>query len=265
MVVPSLSKNWREIVARNGPRVLILSSLTWVSSWCSTTGGYPVYRWNMAAACRLIALGAVIGATTAGLESTAQPHPCAWSRRIHETSPDRLEASTQWLRHPFGFGVFPLSADKAEAKRKKDMEVAAVREATALFKGAVKAEWDAAIEENVRRKELASQQAAAVAAAEQFSVLGSRGGRQGDQLGTSSGDAKGISLERKWQQIKALIRPGAMRHGHLSLRKIQLYPLRGPACPDCLKRGAKFCEPNCSPERHRSYLEEVCDAFSSLR
>ena len=82
-----------------------------------STGGYPVYRWNMAAACRLIALGAVIGATTAGLESTAQPHPCAWCRRIHETSPDRLEASTQWLRHPFGFGVCPLSADKAEAKR----------------------------------------------------------------------------------------------------------------------------------------------------
>ena len=46
-------------------------------------------------------------------------------------SAGKIEACTQWLRHPFGWGVFPLTPELAAAKRKKDAEVATVRYALA--------------------------------------------------------------------------------------------------------------------------------------
>jgi hypothetical protein len=101
--------------------------------------------------------------------------------------------------------------------------------ATARKKEVVKAEWDAAIEENVRIKargeERAFRAAARAAAAEPKEKTKKR-----VEWGASrwSWQTASDGWRRQWQGLSQALRPGAMR-GSLSLVSIQNSPLRGQA------------------------------------
>jgi hypothetical protein len=129
----------------------------------------------------------------------------------------QMERNTRWLRHPFGLGVFPLSPERAAAKKVKDDEVASVREAAERQKAAVKMEWDAAVAANLERKK-----------------------EEGDVRGGSAGgvDRKG-SLEAFFEAMK----PGPLRGGRLALWETK--PLRGRACGKCAVSGHNVCREEC--------------------
>ena len=165
----------------------------------------------------LCALPLRVGAAEGGADSRAAAEAAASMLAADH----QMDRNTRWLRHPFGLGVFPLSPERAAAKKVKDEEVASVRQAAERQKAAVKMEWDAAVAANLERKK-----------------------EEGDARGGSAGSVdRERSLETFFQRASEALKPGALRGGRLALWETK--PLRGRACGKCAASGHNVCREEC--------------------